>query len=271
MLSKLTTLLLSTLLAASLLLCFALFKQGKQFYLRLNATQLDPIGLSFFPATTPNPPEGKNETKRIVFFGDSRIEQWKPPELIGYELFNRGIGGQTSAQILMRYHAHVSPLAPDILLIQAGVNDLKTIALFPEQQEKILTDLKKNLATLTQRAVNQGITVILTTIFPVGKVPLARKLFWSKDVENAIVETNAFISSLQAPNILIFDAYSILVNEDGKIRPQYSRDLLHLNQEGYKLLNQELERFMVSLSVDNTSSHRMHTSSTRLDAQNRTP
>ncbi|WP_446009281.1 SGNH/GDSL hydrolase family protein [Candidatus Electrothrix sp.] len=234
----------------SLLLNYTFFKQSKQFYLRLNATQLDPIGLSFFPATPAHHPEEKSQTKRIVFFGDSRIAQWTQPEIAGYKIVNRGIGGQTSTQILMRYHAHVSPLAPDILLIQAGVNDLKTIALFPEQRDKILADLKENLATLTHQAADQGTTVILTTIFPVGKVPLARKLFWSKDVEDAIVETNAFISSLQAPNILIFDAYSILVGEDGKIRPQYSQDLLHLNQEGYKVLNQKLGQFITNLSVD---------------------
>ncbi|WP_339136576.1 MAG: GDSL-type esterase/lipase family protein [Candidatus Electrothrix sp. GW3-4] len=271
MLSKLTILLLTTLLAASLLLCFALFKQARQFYLQLNATQLDPIGVSLFPATPALYPEKKRKAQRIVFFGDSRIEQWTQPDLTGYELFNRGIGGQTSTQILMRYDAHVRPLAPDIILIQAGINDLKTIALFPEQRDKILTDLQKNLAALTQRAVDQGITVLLTTIFPAGKVPLARKLFWSKDVEAAIVKANTFISSLQAKNILVFDAYSILVGEDGKIRPQYSRDLLHLNQEGYKVLNRELGQFIANLSVDDTAPHRMNTSSTRPNAQSRTP
>ncbi|XCN73535.1 MAG: GDSL-type esterase/lipase family protein [Candidatus Electrothrix aestuarii] len=268
LLSKLTILLLTTLLAASLLLCFALFKQGKQFYRRLNATQLDPIGLSFFPVTPASILDKQKDAKRLVFFGDSRIEQWTQPKIAGYEILNRGIGGQTSTQILMRYDAHVRPLAPDILLIQAGINDLKTIALFPEQRDKILADLQENLAALTQRAVDQGITVLLTTIFPVGKVPLARKLFWSKDVEAAIVKVNTFISSLQAKNILVFDAYSILVGEDGKIRPQYSRDLLHLNQEGYKVLNRELGQFIANLSVDDTAPHRMNTSSTRPNAQN---
>lgn len=84
-------------------------------------------------------------------------------------------------------------------------------------------------------------------------MPLERRPFWSEDVESALVEANAFISSLQAPNIFVFDAYSILVGKDGKIRPQYSRDLLHLNQEGYRVLNRELEQFFANLSVDRYS------------------
>ena len=104
-----------------------------------------------------------------------------------------------------------------------------------------------------------------------GRVPLQRKLFWSEDVEDAIVEANAFISSLQTKNVFVFDAYSLLVGEDGKIHPQYSRDLLHLNQKGYRVLNQELERFIANLSVDETVSHPMNTSSIRPNAQVRTP
>ena len=271
MTGKITILLLVGLLAVSLLFNYVLYKQGQHFHLQLNATRLDPIGLSVDPATPPNNPEKKAISKRMVFFGDSRIAEWTQPEITGYEFLNRGIGGQTSAQILMRYDAHVMPLAPDIVLIQAGVNDLKTIPLFPEQQDKILSDVQNNLLKITQKAVDQGTTVILTTIFPVGNVPLERRPFWSEDVESALVEANAFISSLQDEHVVIFDAYSILVGENGKIQPQYSRDLLHLNQEGYKILNQELAQFIARISMGDTKSHSMNIYSTRPNAQNRTP
>ncbi|MCI5210251.1 MAG: hypothetical protein D3910_15985 [Candidatus Electrothrix sp. ATG2] len=131
MASRLVILLLTALLVASLLLNYILYKQGRQFYLQLNATKLAPVGLSVFPAIPLDPPGGKDKAKRIIFFGDSRIAQWPQPELTGYEMLNWGIGGETSSQILHRYDAHVVPLAPNILLIQAGVNDLKTIPLFP--------------------------------------------------------------------------------------------------------------------------------------------
>ncbi len=271
MIGKITILFLVGLLAVSLLFNYALYKQGQHFYLQLNATRLDPVGLSVYPTNSPYHQGEKSEAKRIVFFGDSRIAAWTQPKIAGYEFLNRGIGGQTSTQILMRHDAHVMPLAPDIILIQAGINDLKTIPLFPKQRDKILSDVQKNLHEITRKAVDQGTTVILTTIFPVGKVPLERRPFWSEDVESALVEANAFISSLQAPNIFVFDAYSILVGKDGKIRPQYSQDLLHLNQEGYRALNRELEQFFANLLVDDTAPHRMNIYSTRHYAQNRTP
>ncbi|RWX51376.1 Lysophospholipase L1, partial [Candidatus Electrothrix marina] len=249
MTGKMTILFLMGLLAVSLLFNYVLYKQGKQFYLQLNADRLDPVGLSVYPATSPNHQKEKSKAKRIVFLGDSRIADWTQPEITGYEIFNRGIGGQTSAQTLMRYDAHVMPLAPDIILIQAGVNDLKTIALFPEQRDRILSDVQKNLHEITRKAVDQGATVILTTIFPVGKVPLERRPFWSEDVESALIEANAFIFSLQDEHVVIFDAYSILVSKNGKIQPQYSRDLLHLNKQGYAVLNRELEQFFARLPL----------------------
>ncbi|MCI5212035.1 MAG: hypothetical protein D3910_25380 [Candidatus Electrothrix sp. ATG2] len=94
-------------------------------------------------------------------------------------------------------------------------------------------------------------------IEPWAKLSLMAKLAGSiEDIvvqEGDHVEANAFIFSLQTKNVFVFDAYSLLVGEDGKIHPQYSLDLLHLNQEGYRVLNQELERFIANLSVDDTS------------------
>ncbi len=141
--SRMTILFLAILLTVSLLFNYIFFEQGRQFHLQLNTTQLDPMGLSDFPATPPTYPEKKNREKRIVFFGDSRIAEWTQPKITEYELLNRGIGGQTSAQILMRYDAHVMPLAPDIILIQAGINDLKTIPLFPDSATKSFPTYKR--------------------------------------------------------------------------------------------------------------------------------
>lgn len=226
-------------LTISIALNFFLFNQGQQYYYQLNLTRLDPLELSVYP---PQNGESKNpENLRVVFFGDSRASQWpEPAGLEQFEFINRGIGAQTSTQVVERFDEHVVPLHPDILLIQMCINDLKTLPLFPHLKSWIISNCKNNIKWSVQEARNHGATVILTTIFPLGKVPLERRLFWSEDVGQAIEEVNQFIYSLEADKVIIFDTGKVLVDDKGLVREEYSWDLLHLNEVGYEALNKKL-------------------------------
>jgi lysophospholipase L1-like esterase len=226
-------------LTISIALNFFLFNQGQQYYYQLNLTYLDPLGLSVYP---PQSNEIANSEKlRVIFFGDSRAYQWpKPPNLDQFEFINRGIGAQTSTQVVERFDEHVVPLHPDILLIQMCINDLKTIPLFPHLKSWIISNCKDNLKWSVGEARKQGATVILTTIFPLGKVPLERRLFWSDDVGQAIAEVNEFIYSLAEEKVIIFDTGEVLADEKGMVREEYSGDLLHLSEAGYEALNRKL-------------------------------
>jgi len=82
--------------------------------------------------------------------------------------------------------------------------------------------------------------VILTTIFPAGDVPLPRRLFWSAAVPLAVEEVNTFIRSLQGPGVILFDTAILLTGDNGKANITYYQDTLHLNAQGYALLNQKL-------------------------------
>jgi lysophospholipase L1-like esterase len=236
--------LLTLVLLVSCAVNYIFFTYGRGDYLQLKSTRLNPLGLDTFP----NESIEKTGT-RIVFFGDSRAAQWPDPALEGYQFINRGIGSQTSSQALQRYDFHIEPLAPEVLIVQVGTNDLKTLPLFPDQRDAILTKLRANIQEIVKKATAENTTAILTTIFPVGKVPIERKLFWSEDVSLAIEEINAFIFSLAGEKVVIFDAYSILVGENGKIRADYSQDLLHLNETGYAVLNQEFEKLLIDLDL----------------------
>jgi len=129
---KLTLLGLGALAAVSLLANGWLARLARRYYIHAQEAQLDPLGLraagiSLTPGAPP--PEG---VARVVFFGDSRARQWPAPEgLAGFEFTQRGLDGQTSAQVLERYRHHVAPLEPDVVIIQAGVNDLRLLALYP--------------------------------------------------------------------------------------------------------------------------------------------
>ncbi len=231
-------------LVLSLVLNAVLFIQARYYYIQLNQTNLDPLGLQTFSADSLPHQLPTASTATVVFFGDSRAAQWLVPEkLKGFSFVNRGINNQTSGQVLGRFDKHVVPLHPNIIIVQVGINDLKTIPLFPDRKAAIITNCKANIQQIVARSVNSGATVILTTIFPIGPVPLTRQPFWSSDVAKAVSEVNAYLYSLKARNVLILDAYSLLA-ENNQVRSSYVGDTLHINVRGYQVLNQELTKVL---------------------------
>lgn len=237
-----------------LLLCVSLAGNGlllfysMQTYRGLNATRLDPLNLSYFPV---QPTEDARDDQKVtaVFFGDSRAAQWPTPKgLSDIHFVDRGIGAQTSAQIAGRFDAHIRPLRPDILIVQMCINDLKTVALFPAQQEEIIANCQNNITQVVDKATVMGTTVILTTVFPVGDFPWQRCLVWSPEIDTAVTTTNQFIRTLADDNVLILDAYNLLADESGRLQPQFAADELHLNQDGYAQLNAELSKILKQIN-----------------------
>lgn len=221
-----------------------LFIAARHYYLLLNKTTLDPLGLEYFTGNL-KPSDVNKSTTKVVFFGDSRAEAWAfSKEIKGFSVVNRGVSGQTSTQVLGRFEKQILPLRPQIIIVQVGINDLKTIPLFPDRQTTIIANSKANIQEIVKRSHSLGAKVILTTIIPPGEIPLVRKPFWSSDVDRAVVEVNSYIYSLQAPNVIIFDSYSLL-NQTQKNK--YYRDSLHLNSKGYEILNKELTKVLIQL------------------------
>lgn len=227
-----------------------LFFQARHYYLLLSKTNLDPLGIRAFSAKSSPHNLAATSIASVVFFGDSRAEMWQvPANLKGFSFVNRGIGSQTSAQVLGRFNEHILSLDPDIIIVQVGINDLKTIPLFPEQKADIITNCKNNIQQVVERSVSSGATVILTTIFPIGPVPLIRQPFWSPDIAQAVDQVNAYLYSLKARNVLILDTYSLLA-QNGQVQSNYVYDTLHINESGYKKLNQELTKVLSSWLKD---------------------
>ena len=188
--TKIAVLALFLALLASAILNVFLYQQGQKYYLLLNATGLDPLGLNSYPNSAE-----KIEQPVIVFYGDSRAEAWPAPDQIksATTIINRGIGGQTTAQVLGRFQQHVASLKPKIIVIQVGVNDLKAIPLFPERKELIIRNCQTHIRQIVQNSIDTGAKVVVTTIFPLGTLPIERRLFWSDDVPIAINDVNDYI------------------------------------------------------------------------------
>ena len=243
---------MTLLLTLSVGLNFALFDRAKQYYTEVNATRLDPIGLGAYEKIDRRVEPTKEENIRVVFMGDSRAASWPAPTAEGYEFINRGIGSQTSVQVLQRFSDHVVPLRPDVVILQVGINALKTIALFPENATEIVANAKFNIEQLITESEKIGAVVVVSSILPAGKITLARRAFWSDDIYAAADALNQHLLTLAEVNktdkIVWFDAFAVVADTQGRMDAEYRKDELHLNAAGYEALNQSLATQLPSIS-----------------------
>jgi lysophospholipase L1-like esterase len=242
----LVILFLSIALLVSLFLAYKAYRRSRVFEGFFSALLLDPYQLEAFPTDVNQGQVNDSDQKTVVFFGDSRAAHWPFPDIQGNYLFlNRGIEAQSSVLAAGRWAHHVAPLEPDILVVQVGVNDLRLVAEYPARRETIVENSKANIQQIVSDSVELGTTVILTTIFPLGRPPFDRRGGGAAEsVTMAVDEVNAYLSSLAGEKVIILDSGSILAGDNGQVRPEYSDDYLHINEAGYEALNQELSRIL---------------------------
>ena len=226
--------LLASLALASWVSTLVMYRLAKRYYTEASAIRLDPLGLRELrvPALSVQP--------AIVFYGDSRAAQWPAPAGFAGQTLNLGIGAQTTEQVLRRFDEHLGHLRPKIVVIQVGINDLKTIPLFPRDEDRIIATCKQNIGRIVGLCRGRGAHVVVTLIFPVGKLPIERRLVWSNRVAPAIDEVNHYIQSLASADVTVFNTTRVLTGDGGKLVPAYSRDFLHLTDAGYARLNEKL-------------------------------
>jgi lysophospholipase L1-like esterase len=213
----------------------------------VNDLRLDPAGLRVYAEERAAPPPPADRPV-LLFFGDSRALMWTPPSnLPGWTIVDRGVGYQTTAQILFRFDADVPRLHPNVIVLEAGVNDLKGIASFPERRAEIIGNCVENLARLVTRSRALGATVILTTVFAFGDIPLPRRPLWSSDMAVAVREVNVELRKMAAEKVIVFDADPVLDDERDKVRPPFQHDFIHVSPAGYAALNEKLVPMVVAL------------------------
>ena len=179
----------------------------------------------------------------VMFFGDSLTEQWGIRNAAGvsetgnflteHGYLNRGISGQTTAQMLVRFRQDTLDLHPDVLVLLAGTNDIagNTGPMTLEQTEE-------NLQSMTELARVRGISVILCSL------PPADKFSWAPQVNPrpSILKLNAWIKQYAAAQQLPFvDYFSALVSPEGGMRSNVADDGVHPNKAGYALMQPLVE------------------------------
>jgi len=245
----------SAALLASAVLNAWLAQSALQSYRGEHAVRLDPAGLATFGNDAavgamlplPLPAPGR---ARLVLLGDSRIAQWGVPPLpSGFVAVNRGVGGQTSAQILLRLDRDALALGPRVVVVEAGINDLKTIGLFPSRRAAIVRGCLTNLRGIVARLRGGGVVVVVLTVFPVGRVNLARRPFWSDATVDAVGEVNRAILGMAGPGVVAVDCDAVLA-EGRRINPAFEADTLHLNPAGYRALDAALRPALARIAAD---------------------
>lgn len=185
------------------------------------------------------------------FIGDSRIVQWDIPDSIldRTAYINFGIDGQTTAQVLYRLRLYFEKNNPDYVFIQVGINDLKAIGLFPTMKRKIIEQCELNIKHIISETINHNVVPIYISIISPGNIEWIRRPIWNNDINHAVIEVNNnVIKFALSKNIPIIDT-SVLCSDNKFVTNwKYQKDCLHLNANGYSVLNKELNKVISDLA-----------------------
>jgi len=181
-----------------------------------------------------NPTDKEN---RIVFMGNSITEFWKnvhPDFFVGKPYVNRGIGGQTTSQMLLRFRADVVNLHPKVVVFLGGTNDIAG-----NTGNVSLDMIEDNIFSMIELAKTNDIGVVLCSVLPVFDYP------WSPGKEPAekIIELNkALRFYAETHDVTFVDFHTPMKDEQNGLRIEFGEDGVHPNIAGYLIMEPLLEQ-----------------------------
>ncbi|HWY03659.1 MAG TPA: SGNH/GDSL hydrolase family protein [Candidatus Acidoferrum sp.] len=180
-----------------------------------------------------NPPApGEN---RVVFFGDSITDIWHLDEYFpGKPYVNRGIGGQTTPQMLVRFRQDVIDLQPKLVVILAGTNDIAG-----NTGPMRLEDIEADYASLAELAHASGIKVIYASVLPVHNYTERSKDFFAQRSPEKILELNRWLKqycTTASKGCVYLDYFSAMIDAKGLMKKDLADDGLHPNAAGFKIM-----------------------------------
>lgn len=174
---------------------------------------------------------------RIVFMGNSITEGWinKRPEFFNAKKYiNRGISGQTTPQMLLRFRQDVIALKPAVVVILAGINDIAQ-----NTGPYSIEATSGNIFSMCELAKQNGIKVIICSVLPALDFP------WKPGLEPAqkVIQLNSVLKSYAEQNKLFYvDYFSAMVNEQMGLKKEWCTDGVHPNEAGYIIMEPILEK-----------------------------
>ncbi len=227
--------------------CFFLYNQARETYGHYRYFRALPIGISQATDATPT-------DNSIVLFGDSRIETWYPdPYSDKYTFINAGVTGETTTEMQRRFERDVVRLNPDYVLIQAGMNDMTlSVTKNVKDSAQYVDTMHENLHYFISTLESQDIDVIVTSIIPNKHLNIVRKQFWHNTLSDDVKDANSRLKqtalSLGADWL---DLDPLYLDSDGNPVNTLFFDTLHINYQGYDVLNSTLKDYVDNLSPEN--------------------
>ena len=168
---------------------------------------------------------------RVVFYGNSITDAWAryfPTMFPGKPYIGRGISGQTTPQMLVRFHQDVIALRPRVVVILAGTNDIAG-----NTGPSTLEMIEDNLSAMTEIAKQHHIRVVLCSVLPAYDYP------WKRGLEPApkIIALNAWMKRYaEGVGETYLDYHAAMADARGGLPASLSRDGVHPNEAGYRIM-----------------------------------
>jgi len=177
-------------------------------------------------------PPAPNEN-RVVFLGDSITDYWKIADYFpGKPYINRGIDGQTTPQMLVRFRQDVIDLHPAVLVVLAGTNDVAGVTGLARNE-----DIEANYASMAELARLHQIRVVFASLLPVNNYTEDAKESYALRPHERILALNVWLKNYCAKNGLVYlDYFSAMVDDKGMLKRDLSDEGLHPNAAGYKIM-----------------------------------
>lgn len=183
----------------------------------------------------------KTPTK-VVFMGNSITDGWWPADstfFISNGYIDRGIGGQTTSEMLVRFRPDVIDLKPQAVVILAGTNDIAQNIGYISQEH-----IFGNIVSMCELAKANGIKPVLCSILPVYDYP------WRPGLEPSpkIIQLNGWMKDYAAKNGFEYvDYYSAFADERGGLPEKYAHDGVHPNLEAYKIMEEIVQKTLTKI------------------------
>jgi lysophospholipase L1-like esterase len=185
---------------------------------------------------------------RVVFLGDSITDYWKLSDYFPARPYiNRGIDGQTTPEMLVRFRQDVIALQPKVVVVLAGTNDIAGVT-GPTSNE----DIEANYASLAELARAHHIGVVFASVLPVHNYTRDAEESFALRPRDRILALNKWLKDYCAKNRFVYlDYFGALVDERGMLKRSLADDGLHPNDAGYQIMAPLAEKAIQKTLAEN--------------------
>jgi lysophospholipase L1-like esterase len=187
---------------------------------------------------------------RVVFLGDSITDYWKLANYFpGKPYINRGVDGQTTPEMLVRFRQDVIDVHPKVVVVLAGTNDIAGVT-----GRTLNEDIEANYASMAELARAHGIRVVFASVLPVHNYTRDAEESFALRPRERILALNKWMKNYCAQERFVYlDYFSALVDERGMLARALADDGVHPTDAGYKIMASLAEKAILEALAENSA------------------